>query len=77
MHELTILSSGSVSAPVDAGTLAYTAGSLSGTLDSTDIKIYKYRLIGTVTLSGASSISILGLDLQLRMSLTSFIMKLL
>jgi hypothetical protein len=60
MHELTILSSGSVSAPVDAGTLAYTAGSLSGTLDSTDIKIYKYRLIGTVTLSGASSISYSG-----------------
>lgn len=60
MHELTILSSGSVSAPVDAGTLAYTAGSLSGTLDSTDIKIYKYRLIGTVTLSGASSISYFG-----------------
>ena len=60
MHELTILSSGSVSAPVNAGTLAYTAGSLSGTLDSTDIKIYKYRLIGTVTLSGASSISYTG-----------------
>ena len=60
MHELTILSSGSVSAPVNAGTLAYTAGSLSGTLDSTDIKIYKYRLIGTVTLSGASSISYSG-----------------
>ena len=60
MHELTILSSGSVNAPVNAGTLAYTAGSLSGTLDSTDIKIYKYRLIGTVTLSGASSISYSG-----------------
>ena len=60
MHELTILSSGSVSAPVNAGTLSYTAGSLSGTLDSTDIKVYIYRLIGTVTLSGASSISYSG-----------------
>jgi hypothetical protein len=60
MHELTILSSGSVSAPVNAGTLSYIAGSLSGTLDSTDIKVYIYRLIGTVTLSGASSISYSG-----------------
>ena len=60
MHELTILNSGSVNAPVNAGNEAYVAGSASGNIDSTDILIYRYRLIGTVTLTGASSIAYSG-----------------
>ena len=60
MHELTILNSGSVNAPVNAGNEAYIAGSASGNIDSTDILIYRYRLIGTVTLTGASSIAYSG-----------------
>ena len=60
MHELTISNSGSVNAPVNAGNEAYIAGSASGNIDSTDILIYRYRLIGTVTLTGASSIAYSG-----------------